>query len=150
MCADSYSVSVPPPTPPPPPMLPQWHVKDSGHSAKSAGGRLHLNTHTSLTQRSRGGLTMPLSRQCGNLSGNELTRNLSENIWPQSSQIAEPLWTDPGIKSGISVCELISTFKKNDNNFKKRWREMNGRTLSQNLRKRGLEDKAISTITPSF
>ena len=56
LCADSYSVSVPPP------VLPQWHVKDPGHSAKSAGGRLHLNTHTQLTQRSRSGLTMPLSR----------------------------------------------------------------------------------------
>ena len=44
------------------PVLPQWHVKGPGHSAKSAGGRLHLNTHTSLTQRSRSGLTMPPSR----------------------------------------------------------------------------------------
>ena len=44
------------------PVLPQWHVKDSGHSAKSAGGRLHLNTHTPLTQQSRNGLTMPLCR----------------------------------------------------------------------------------------
>ena len=35
LCADSYSVS--------PPVLPQWHVKDPGHSAKSAGGRLYLN-----------------------------------------------------------------------------------------------------------
>ena len=36
---------------------------DTGHSAQSAGGRLHLNTHTPLTHRSRSGLTMPLSRQ---------------------------------------------------------------------------------------
>ena len=44
-------------------MLPQWHVKKNpGHSAKSAGGRLHLNMHTPLTQWSRSGLTMPLSR----------------------------------------------------------------------------------------
>ena len=47
-------------------VLPQWHVKDPGHSAKStdgrADGRLHLNTHTPLTQRSRSGLTMPLCR----------------------------------------------------------------------------------------
>ena len=39
-CADSYfgicSTAV----------LPQWHAKDPGHSAKSAGGRLQLNTHT--------------------------------------------------------------------------------------------------------
>ena len=46
---------------------------------------------------------------CGNLSGNELTRNSSGNARLQSSQLAEPLWTDPGLKSGISVRELIST-----------------------------------------
>ena len=44
------------------PVLLQWHVKALGHSAKSAGGGLHLDTHTPLTQRSRSGLTMPLSR----------------------------------------------------------------------------------------
>ena len=49
---------------------------------------------------------------CGNLSANELTRNLSENIRPQSSQLAEPLWTDPSINSGISVRELISPQEK--------------------------------------
>ena len=30
----------------------------------------------------------------------------------QSSQLTEPLWTNPGLKSGISVHELISTSKK--------------------------------------
>ena len=55
--ADSYSVSVPTPA------WPQWHAKDLGHSAKSASGRLHLNTHAPWIQRSRTGLTMPLSRQ---------------------------------------------------------------------------------------
>ena len=50
--------------------------------------------------------------KCGNLSGNELTRNLYGNIRPQSSQLAEPQWTDPGIKSGISVRDLISTSRK--------------------------------------
>ena len=44
------------------PLVPQSHVKDPGHSAKNAGGRLHLNAHTTLTQRTRSGLTMPLSR----------------------------------------------------------------------------------------
>ena len=44
--------------------------------------------------------------------GNELTRNLSGNIRPQSSQLAEPLWTDPCIKIGIRVLVLISTLKK--------------------------------------
>ena len=81
--------------------------------AKSAGGRLHLNMHTPLTHRSRSGLTMPLSRQSvGNLSQNELTRNSSGNTRLQSSQLVEPLWTDPGLKCGISLRELISTLKK--------------------------------------
>ena len=49
---------------------------------------------------------------CGNLSGHELTRNSSGNTRPQSSELAEPLWTDPGLKSEISVRELISAKKK--------------------------------------
>ena len=44
------------------PSLLHWHLKDPGHSAKSAGGRLHLNTHTPFTQQNRSGLTMLLSR----------------------------------------------------------------------------------------
>ena len=56
LCADSHLVSVSTP------VLPQLHVKDPGHSATSVGGRLHLNTHTPLTQQSRSGLTMPLSK----------------------------------------------------------------------------------------
>ena len=47
----------------------------------------------------------------GTYQGIELTRNSSVNTRPQSSQFAEPLWTDPGIKSEISVRELISTKK---------------------------------------
>ena len=52
--ADSYSMSV----------LPRVTAvgrKGPGHSAKNTGSRLHLNTHIFLTQRSRSGLTMPLS-----------------------------------------------------------------------------------------
>ena len=37
---------------------------------------------------------------------------MSESIRPQSSRLAEPLWTDPGIKSGLSSRELISTLKQ--------------------------------------
>ena len=46
------------------PVLPQWHIKDPSHSAKSAGGRLHLNRHTPWTQLSQSGLIMPLSSFC--------------------------------------------------------------------------------------
>ena len=42
------------------------------------------------------------------------------NTQNQSSQLAEPLWTDPGIKSGISKRELISTLNNNNNNNKKK------------------------------
>ena len=45
----------------------------------------------------------------GTYQGNELTRNSSGNTWPQLSQLAEPLWTDLGVKSGISMRDLIST-----------------------------------------
>ena len=54
--------------------------------------------------------------ECGNLSGNELTRDSSGNTWSQSSQLAEPLWTDPGLKRGISLRELIPTLKKKKKN----------------------------------
>ena len=52
---------------------------------------------------------MPLSR----LSvGNYPERSSRTGTFgSQSSQLAEPLWIDRGIKSGISVCELISTFE---------------------------------------
>ena len=42
------------------------------------------------------------------------------NIRPQSSQLAEPLWTDPGLKSGISVRKLISTLKEKEKKKKEK------------------------------
>ena len=57
--------------------------------------------------------------------------NLLGNIRPQSSQLAEPLWADPGIKSTISVRELISTSKK-----KKKGGERMVEYSPQNSRKR--------------
>ena len=35
--------------------------------------------------------------------------------WPQSSQLAELLWTDHGMKRGIGMRELISTSNKQIN-----------------------------------
>ena len=55
-------------------------------------------------------------------------------MWPvqlmhfKHIKLTEPLWTDPGLKSGISVCKLISTLKK-----KCRW-GMNCWTISLNPR----------------
>ena len=102
--ADSYLVSVSTPA------LPQWHIKDPGHSAKSAGGRLHLkHAYTLDPTKSEWDDYAAVQTKCGNLSGNELTRNLSGNTRPQSSQLTEALRTDPGLKSGIRVRELFST-----------------------------------------
>ena len=67
------------------------------------------------------------------LSGNGLTRNLSRNIRQQSSQLAEPLWTDPGIKRRSCVCELIITSKKK----KKAQAGCDWWNILQNPRKRG-------------
>ena len=90
-------------------VLPQWHVKDPGHSAQSAGGGLHLKTHTLSTQRSRSGLTMPLSRHIvGTYQETSTHATRQRNTPLQSSQPADSLWTDPGLKSEISVRKLIS------------------------------------------
>ena len=50
--------------------------------------------------------------QCGSLSGNELARNLSGNTQPQSSQLAEPLWTDPVLNSKNYCARDNLHFKK--------------------------------------
>ena len=72
---------------------------------------------------------MPLSRQSvGTYQETGSHATLLEDTQPQSSQLAEPLWTDPGLRSGISVCDLISTKKKKK---KKAQAEMNCRTFSQ-------------------
>ena len=69
--------------------------------------------------------------KCGNRSRDKLTRN-SGNTQSQSCQLAEPLWSDPGIKSGISVRELISTLNKKNKKSAGRNELL---TFSQNLRK---------------
>ena len=55
--------------------------------------------------------------------GNRLTvsHNLSGYTWPQLSQPIEPLWTDPGLKSGIGVLVLSSTTKKKKKNAGRKW-----------------------------
>ena len=79
----------------------------------------------------------------GNLSGNEVTRNSSGNARSQSSQLAEPLWSDLGLNSGISGHKLISTL--NNNNKKKRRQGMNERTFSPNPRTREKKKKKKAT-----
>ena len=76
----------------------------------------------------------------GNLSGNGLTHNLSGNTQSQSSQLTEPLWTDPGLKSGLSMCELISTIKKKKRSTGVEW------MVSPKICAR--EEKAASKMPP--
>ena len=86
-CADSYiMLSIP--------ELSQQHIKDPGHSAKSAGSRLHLNMRTSLTQRSRSGLTM-------------LSKNSVETHQATSSQVARQGTFGHSRLSPLSHCGLI-------------------------------------------
>ena len=94
---------------------------------------VHSTPHTPFTQRNAA-----VQALCGNLSENELTRNSSGNTQPQLSQLVEPLRTDPGVKSGISVRELIpaknTKTKTKQNNLQA---GMNDRTFFQNSRTRG-------------
>ena len=46
---------------------------------------------------------------CQRASGINFTHNSSGNTQPQLFQLAEPLWTDPGPKSGTGVHDLISS-----------------------------------------
>ena len=113
------------------PILLQWHVKDPNHSAKSAGGRSHLNMHTPLTQQSWSGLAMPLSRQSvGTFQKMSSHANSSGNTQPQLFQFAKPLWTDPGINSGISVHKLISTKKKKKAQAGNEWSNLLAKILA--------------------
>ena len=95
------------------PVLLQWHAKDPGHSAKKCRWQVTPKyTYTLDPMQPEWADYAAVQALPGNLSGNELTRNSSGNTRLQPSQLAEPLWTDPGLKSGISVRKLISTKKK--------------------------------------
>ena len=100
-----YSVSVPPP------VLSQWHVQDPGHSAKSARWQVNVNTHTPLSQRSRSGLTLPLSRHGVGTYRKTSSRATCQGTFGHSR--LGYIWTDTVIKRGISVRELIYTSKIN-------------------------------------
>ena len=78
-----------------------------------------------------------------NLSRTELTHDSSGNTRPQSSQLAEPLWTGPGLKSGISVRELISTLQ---NKQKSAGGE---RTVAHSPKILAHEEKATTTMSRS-
>ena len=57
-------------------------------------------------------LSSSLWHSVGTYQENELTCSSRGNSCPQSSQLAEPLWTDPGLQSEIGMCKQISALKK--------------------------------------
>ena len=95
------------------PVLPQWHIKGLGHSAKIAGGVLHLNIRSCAFDLR---LTTLSRNSVGTYQGNERTRNSSGNARPQSFQLAESLWTNPGLWNRNFARKLISTSKKTKQN----------------------------------
>ena len=102
-CADFYSVSVPP------------HVTAAARKrpwsfCQKYGWQVTpKHAYTLDPSKSEWADYAAVQAECGNLSGNELTPNSSGNTRLQSSQLTEPLWTNPGLKSGIILAELIST-----------------------------------------
>ena len=54
---------------------------------------------------------MPLSRQSVGIYQETSSHSTRQGTLGHN-RLAEPLWTDPGLKSGISLRELISTLKK--------------------------------------
>ena len=109
LCADSYSVSVPPP---PPRVTAMTRKRPRSFCQKCRWQVTPKHAHTFDLTKSEWADYAAVQAQCGNLSENKLTRNSSGNTRSQSCQLAEPLWADPGQKSGISVHELISTLEK--------------------------------------
>ena len=127
VCADSYSVSVPPSyyrsgTQKNPIILPKVQMAVTPK-----------NACTLDPTKSEWADYTAVQAYCGNLSENDLTRNSSGNTRLQSSQLAEPLWTDSVLSHESSVRSLISTLGKQN---KKHRPGMNFPTFYQNIRKR--------------
>ena len=145
LCADSYSVSIPPR------VTAVARKRSRSFCQKCKWQLTPKHAYTLDPTKSEWADYATVQAECGNLSRNELIHNLSETTQPQSSQLAEPLWTDPGLKSGISLHELISISEKNNNKNgqtnKKRRRGMNGLTFSQILAN---EEKATTEADSSY
>ena len=106
LCADSYSVFVPPR------VATVARKTPRSFCQKCRSQVTPKHAHTLDSKKSEWADYAAVQAECWNLLGNELTHNSSGNTRSQSSQLAEPLWTDRCLKSGISVRELISTLKR--------------------------------------
>ena len=102
LCADSYSVSVPLR------VFAMARKRPRSFCQKCRWQVTPEHAYTLDPSKSEWADHAAVQAEFGNLSGNELTRNSSGNTRLQTSHLAEPLWTDPGLKSGISLRQLIS------------------------------------------
>ena len=98
LCADCYSVSVP--------------RRPRSFCQKCRWQVTPKHAYTLDPPKSEWADYAAVQAECRNLSGNELKRNSSGNTRSQSSQLAETLSSDPGLKSGISVRDLFFHLKK--------------------------------------
>ena len=91
LCADSYSVSVPPR------VTAVARKRPRSFCQKCWWQVTPKHAYTLDPTKSEWADYAAVQTMHGNVSGNELTRNLSWNIRPQSSQLAEPclLYTSP-------------------------------------------------------
>ena len=100
---------------------PQWHVKDPGHSAKSAAGRLQ-HAFTCGQMKSERADYADVQAQCGNLSGNIHTQLVMEHSASVVSARSATLnWSWHEEWREISMNELISTSKKKKKNAGGEW-----------------------------
>ena len=90
------------------PMLPQWQVKDPGHSAKSASDRVHLDMCTPWTHWSQSGLTMLLFRH--SVGTYQEISSLATQKGTLRHSCLSVLAT--GLKSGMRACGLTSSLAK--------------------------------------
>ena len=98
------------------------------HINKSAGGRLRLNSHTPLTKQSQSGLTMPLCRESMGTYQESSSHAIRQGTLSHSCLSSLSHYgLIPGLRSRISVNDLISTLKKK----RRRW-GMNYWTFSPN------------------
>ena len=96
-CADSYSVSVSPR------VTAVARKKPRSFCQKCRWQVTPKHAYTIDPTKSEWADYAAVQALSGDLSGNELTRYSSGNTRSRSSQLAEPLWTDPSLKSGSSV-----------------------------------------------
>lgn len=128
-------------------MSPQWQVNKNKNKTKTKKRRRttvilpkvqvtgYNQTRIHLKPHDVGFWLTALSRHSvGSYQGNELSRNSSRNAHPQSSQVAEPLWTDlwPEESSWCARADLHFFFF-----FFKRRREMIRRSVPLNSRIQG-------------